>query len=221
MTPPVRPILFAIALLCAAGCSSGPPPGTAAAPPATPPQPPPETGFTNIVSGAQDSVGWETGSAGALYRYRFRQTDPGSDRFTFQDRDLSFYFRPAPDALHFQIENRQDRPVWIEWDRSTFYDPIGNSGKVAHGSTRWEDRFRAQSPTQIAGLQRIGDYVLPLDYLVEPAGSDEQLHRPLFPEDQRAPQFSDRGFGVDLVIRVEGRNVTYPFRFRVNSVLPK
>jgi hypothetical protein len=221
MARPTHRLLLSIALLFAAGCSSGPPPESAAPPPVTPPRTDPETGFTKIVSGAQDSMGRESGSPNALYRYRFRQTDPGSSTFTFQDRDLSFYFRPTPDALHMQIENRQERPVWIDWDRSTFIDPIGNSGKVAHGSTRWDDRFRAQSPTQIAGLQRYGDYLLPLEYLVDPAGRDEQLHRPLFPEDQSAPQYSDRAFGVDLVIRIEDRTVTYPFRFRVSSVLPR
>lgn len=223
MSFPSRRILLSIAALVAAGCSSGPaPPQSATPPPATPPsRTAPETGFTNIVSGAQDSVGKETGSPYALYRYRFRQTDPGSERFTFQDRDLSFYFRPAPDALHFQVENRQDRPVWIDWDRSTFFDPVGNTSKVAHSATRWDDRFRAQSPTQIPGLKQLGDYVFPMDFLIDPAGSQEQLHRPLFPEDQSAPQFSDRGFGVDLVFRIEDRTVTYPFRFRVQSVLPR
>ena len=61
------------------------------------------------MSGSGDSVGALPGSAQASYYYRFRQVDPGSDRFTFQDRDLSFYFRPAPAALRFEVENRQGR----------------------------------------------------------------------------------------------------------------
>lgn len=173
------------------------------------------------MSGAGDSVGALPGSPDALYTYRFRQVDPASDRFTFQDRELSFYFKPTPDALHFQVENRKDMPVTIDWDRCTFLDPFGRTDKVAHASTRYADRYGSQPATQITGLQRYGDYLLPLEYLVDPAGRDDQLHRPLLPEDAGATQFTDRVFGVDLVMTVEGRLRTYRFRFKVESVTPR
>jgi hypothetical protein len=205
------PVLFGPLL----GCSTGPAPETVE------PPPPPDPGLSRVVVGADDSVGAIPGSPDALYRYRFRQVDPASDRFTFQDRELSFYFKPTPDALRFQVENRQDRPVWILWDRSTFTDPNGGSGKVAHGTTRGADRFKVEPDTQIPGLQPYGDYLLPLDYLLDPAGTDQQLHRPLFPEDHTAPQYADRFFGVDLVFMVEERPRTYSFRFRVASVIAR
>lgn len=202
------------------GCSPGPPPESPP-PPAASPAPERDSGFSNIVSGSNDSVAAIPGAPDALYRFRFRQLEPPGERFTYQDRELSFYFKPSPTAVHFQVENRQGRPVWIEWDRSVFYPPVGSSGKIAHSTTRWEDRGRVQSPTQIAGLQRYGDYVLPLDYLLDPAGTNEQLHRPLFPEDQSAPQFEGTEFGMDLVFRIEDRYRTYRCRFRVDSVLPR
>jgi hypothetical protein len=214
--------LFAATLVAAflCGCASSPP-GEAPPRPAEPPRQPRPTEIPALMSGAGDSTAAAPGSATALYRYRFVQIVPGSERFTYQDRDLSFYFRPAPDALYFQVENRQNRPVWIEWDRSVFSDPRGGSGQVAHAITKWADRFNVQASTQIAGLQRYSDYVLPLDYLVDPAGSDQQLHRPLLPEDGTAPEYSDKEFGVDLVFRVEDQPRTYSFRFKVASVIPR
>mgnify|MGYP003694556705 CR=1 FL=1 len=170
------------------------------------------------MSGADDSVGAVAGSENALYKYVFRQTEPGSERFSYQDRDLSFYFRPSPEALFFQVENRQNRPVWVEWDRSIFIKPVGGTAKVAYSKTRWQDRFSTQAPTQILGLQRFGDYLLPIDYLYDPAGRPEQLHRPLLPEDNNAVYFGDAVFGVDLTFRIEDRPRTYNFRFKVASV---
>lgn len=204
-----------IGLACAS-CSSGPEPQSASPPPVST-----SIGPSSIVSGASDSVGAVPGSENALYRYRFRQIEPPSDRFTYQDRELSFYFRPSPDAIHFQIENRQDRPVVIEWERSTITDVWGKADPVAHGSTRWTDRFSAQAPTTITGLQRFGDYVFPMSYLVDPAGSDEQLHRPIFPEDASAPQYTDKEVEVTLVMRIEGQQRPYGFRFRASSVIPR
>lgn len=201
------------------GCAAGPDPGAVSAPPVAVPATRGLEGL--VVGGAGDTVGAIPGRADAPYRYRFRQVDPASDRFTTQDRDLSFYFRPTPNALHFQVENRQNRPVWIEWERSTFYDANGRTDKVAHGSTRWEDRFQSQPNTQIAGLQRYGDYVLPMSYLLDPAGSGDQLHRPVLPEDGTSPQYVDRVFGVDLALLVEDRPRVYSFRFKVASVIPR
>ncbi len=202
------------------GCASSPP-GSAPAPGGSQPTTTSKEGFGDIIHGGSDSVSSIPGSADALYRYRFRQLEPASDRFTYQDRDLSFYFRPAPEALYFQVENRQNRPVWIDWERSVFYDPLNRSGKLAHSTTRWGDRFKSQPSTQISGQQRYSDYLLPMEYLFDPAGSDEQPHRPLLPEGTDAPQYTDTVFGADLVFMVEDRPRTYVFRFRVASVIPR
>ena len=202
------------------GCTAGSP-----AISSSPHEPPPPKGSEYIppaiVSGAADSVSARPGSPGALYRYRFRQVAPSSDRFTFQDRELSFYFRPTPAALFMQVENRQDRPTWIDWERSTFEAPLGHTGKVAHGTTRFADRFRPQAQTQIPGLQRYTDYLFPIDYLVESANPDEQLHRPLLPEDHAAPQYQDRQFAVNLTFLIEGQPRNYTFRYEIASVLPR
>jgi hypothetical protein len=212
------PIAIAFGLI-AAGCSSSPSPGS----PQAPPQPGSSAslGPGTLVSGASDSVGAVPGSDQALYVYRFRQIDPSSDRFTFQDRDLSFYMKPTPDAIHFQIENRQDRPIVIDWERSSIIDPWGHSDKVAHQGTNWSDRFGTQSPTTVAGLQRFGDYVFPMSYLVDPGSSGEQLHKSLFPEDSSAPQYTDKTVSITLSIRVEDRPREYSFQFKAASVIPR
>ena len=221
--PRVRVAALLIAAFVVTGCSAGPDPESAPAPPAASNAsaggPVGDDGYLRIVSGASDSVGALVSSSDARYVFRFRQTLPASANFNFQDRDLSFFFRPALEALHFQVENRRDRPIEIDWTRSRFYRPIGGPDGVAHATTRWEDRFRSQGNTVIAGLQRYGDYLFPISSLVDPAGADQQLHRVMFPENEQALQMVDREFGVDLVFVLEGRPVPYPFRSRVASAI--
>jgi hypothetical protein len=214
----IRLAVIATVITLTAGCAAGP----GSAPPSTSqlPSVDTETGYTGIVSGAADSVGWQTQSASAAYRYRFRQIQPGGSGFTYRDRELSFYFRPSTDALHFQVENLTDQPIWIDWDRSTFYIPQGSSDRVAHSTTRWEDRNSAQAPTQIPGLQRFGDYTIPMTYLLDPAGSDEQLHRRLLPENDSALHYADAEFGVDLVFLISNVPRNYTFRFKVANIIP-
>jgi len=216
--PPIGP--FApVLVLALAGCSGAPGPAV------TPPPPAPEAPRTasNAVSSADDSVGAVPGSADAQFVYRFRQTEPASSgTFSFRDRDLSFSFRPSPNALYFGVENLQGRPVQIDWDRSTFYDADERTAKVGHSTTRWQDRFSTQAQTQVLPQQRYSDYVFSMDALLDPgAAADTQLRRPLLPEDVTAPTYAGRTFGVDLAFVIEGQPRTYPFRFQVQSVIPR
>ena len=201
------------------GCGSAPAPESASAPPANAPA----AAVSNAVTTAGDSVGSIPGSADAQFVYRFRQTEPAaSGTFAYRDRDLSFSFRPSPNALYFGVENLQGRPVQIDWDRSVFYDPNGRSSKVGHTTTRWRDRYNSQAFTQIMGLQRYSDYVFSLDDLLDPGASpDTQLRRPLLPEDSSAPTYSGKSFGVDLFFLIENQPRTYSFRFQVQSVIPR
>ncbi len=218
-TTPIRPALVAGACLLVAGCSAGPEPQGAAPPPAAHAALPEQT-----VSGAPDTMGSVPGSSNALYVFRFKQTEPSSAQFNFRDRDLSFYFRPSPTALYFRVENLQGRPVYLQWDDCRFYDVNGRTEKVAHSTTRWQDRFSPLVQTQVPPQQQYGDYVFPMDYLVDPGttgGADEQPHLPLVPEDTSAPTYSGRSFGVDLVFLIEDRPRTYPFRFQIQSVIPR
>lgn len=219
-------MILVVALL-AAGCSSMPDP---APPPGAGPQgvdqspsslpPVTDEGFTRIVVGAGDSTSALPGTPGAAYRFRFSMISPPNERFAFKDRDLNMYFKPSPASIYFQIENLQNRPVVIDWDQSQFIQPNGQVGKIAHSTTKWDERFSYQPQTTVNGLQRYGDYVFHMIALVDPAGTNQQLHRALLPEDQQAMQFTNRVFGMDLVVMIEGRPRTYAIRFKVESVTP-
>jgi hypothetical protein len=206
-------------VLTAAGCGSSTTPGLAPPPRTTVP----ERTASTAVSNAADSVGAIPGSPDAMFVYKFRMTGPpGGSAFAYRDRDVSFAFRPSPNALYFSVENLQGRPVQIDWDRSTFYDATGRSGKVGHSTTRWNDRYSPEAQSQVMPQQRYSDYVFSRDDLLDPGGTpDTQLRRPLLAEDTSAPTYAGRTFGVDLVFVIENQPRTYPVRFTVQAVIPK
>ena len=211
-------VAFACALAMA-GCGAASSPGLAPPPRTAVPERPASIAVTN----AADSVGGIPGSPDAMFVFKFRMTGPpGGSAFAYRDRDVSFAFRPSPNALYFSVENLQGRPVQIDWDRSTFYDATGRSTKVGHSTTRWNDRYSPDAQTQVNGGQRYSDYVFARDDLLDPGGTpDTQLRRPLLPEDTSAPTYVDKTFGVDLVFVIEGQPRTYPVRFVVSAAIPK
>jgi len=206
-------------VLASAGCGSSTSPGLAPPPRTTVPERPAST----AVSNAADSVGGIPGSPDAMFVYKFRMTGPpGGSAFAYRDRDVSFAFRPSPNALYFSVENLQGRPVQIDWDKSTFYDANGRSDKVGHSTTRFRDRYSPEALTQVMPQQRYSDYVFARDDLLDPGGTpDTQLRRPLLPEDTGASTYAGKSFGVDLVFIVENQPRTYPVRFVVQAVIPK
>jgi len=206
-------------VLASAGCGSSTSPGLAPPPRTTVPERPAST----AVSNAADSVGSIPGSPDAMFVYKFRMTGPpGGSAFAYRDRDVSFAFRPSPNALYFSVENLQGRPVQIDWDKSTFYDANGRSDKVGHSTTRFRDRYSPEALTQVMPQQRYSDYVFARDDLLDPGGTpDTQLRRPLLPEDTGASTYAGKSFGVDLVFIVENQPRTYPVRFVVQAVIPK
>lgn len=217
MRTPIWLLPFAC-VLALAGCSSSPGPESAPPPPAPSSAPVP----SSVVSGAPDTTGSIPGSPNAMYVFRFKQTDPASDRFTYRDRDLSFYFRPSPSALYFKVENLQGRPVWINWDRTTFTDVNGRVSKAAHTTSTWRDRYNSQSNVSVQGLQTYSDYLFPMDYLIDPgAQTDSQPHLPIVPEDASAPTYSGRSFSVEFEMLIEDRPRTYAFTFTIASVIPR
>lgn len=215
--PLIAVIPWAVAVL--AGCGSAPEPQ--GAPP--PPTANEDRSASTAVSNAADTVGSIPGSADALFVYRFKQLEPPSGgTFSYRDRDLSFSFRPSPNALYFGVENLQGRPVQIDWDRSSFLHPLGQTTKVAHSTTRWRDRYSTQALTQVMPQQRYTDYVFSMEDLLDPGASPEtQLRRPLLPEDQTATTYSGKTFGADLTFLIEGQPRTYTVRFQVASVIPR
>jgi hypothetical protein len=226
----VAVLAAAVALVC--GCSApiepeathAQPPPAGDTPAAAPNEEAPARtaeGFSRIVAGSGDSTSALPGTVGAQYRYRFGMIQPSGENNAFQDRDLSFYFRPSPASIYFQVENRQNRPVVLDWGRCIFYGPTGRTERAAHSTTQWDQRFSSQSPITISGLQRYGDYVFGMDYLVDPSGSGRQLHRIMFPEDAQAMQFTGRVYGMDLVFLIEDRPRVYSVRFKVESVIPQ
>ena len=212
-------VVLLACVLAAGGCSTASSPGLAPPPRTIVPERQASTAVTN----AADSVGAIPGSPDAMFVFKFRMTGPpGGSSFAYKDRDVSFAFRPSPNALYFSVENLQGRPVQIDWDKSVFYDVNERSGNVGHSTTRWRDRFSPEALTQVMPQQRYSDYVFSRDDLLDPGGTpDVQLRRPLLPEDTSAPTFAGRTFGVDLVFIIENQPRTYPVRFAVQAVIPK
>lgn len=200
----VASVLMAMVMFggCGGGAAQNPPaaaPPSDAVAPATPPSAPgaPTTGqaLSDVVPAQPTSDPMASG-----WRYRFDMVSPANDKFAITDRDFYLYFKPDTSAVHFQIENRRGVAVKILWDACSFTDVYGRTYRAVHRGTTYERRDQPQEVTWIQPRQRYGDYLIPVDVLLDPTAATGGAQRELLPTDLRAQSLVGRTYSCKLVL---------------------
>src|SRR5271169_2818751 len=64
-----------------------------------------------------------------LYDTYLLNSDPPKS-LQFKDNNFEFVFQPVENGIWFQVKNLNEKPAFLEWDRSYFIEPSGNSYKA-------------------------------------------------------------------------------------------
>jgi hypothetical protein len=65
-----------------------------------------------------------------LTRYETHLLNSDPKTLHFKDDKFEFSFEPVPNGIYFMIKNLTDDPAILDWDRSYFIEPNGNSSKL-------------------------------------------------------------------------------------------
>jgi len=106
------------------------------------------------------------------YRWRFAMQEPKpSESMAFSDDyiDALFIIREIPGTimlkprleLGFEVQNKTDSGIKINWDELSMIYPDGKSFRVIHSGTRLVDKNSPQAPTTIPPNAKISDILTP------------------------------------------------------------
>ena len=95
----------------------------------------------------------------------------GRGFFSFEDGMVRIKWHPTSDDIAFLIGNKTRGPMRILWDEATFIDEQGNSHRLIHAGTGYEDRNAVHPPTVIAAGGALNDFIHPADYFRPEEGS--------------------------------------------------
>jgi hypothetical protein len=96
-----------------------------------------------------------------------------------QDESISISFRMARDAIGFELQNRTESPIKIDWDQVSFVETTGTAVRVLHSGVRLIAKDSPQASTVVPPGAKITDQITPISR-IEYEGGWSVL--PLLPE---------------------------------------
>ena len=151
--------------------------------------------------------------------YNFKMAKPSSDApLSYADDkiDIKFSVEPMPvkiraiyNEVGFKLVNKSDKPLTIDWNKISFRDYNGHSGKpVMHEGVKYAECSSSKIPTTIQPRETIVDAILPcyaLTFMGQYGWRQEMFPSP--------PTLPEVNIGFFLPLQFGDQAVNYDFQF--------
>jgi len=165
-----------------------------------------------------------------LYHYDISLEDPiQSETLEFTDSLISIKFEIRKKEIGFNIKNKSNRAIKINWDEIVYISPSGAAHRVIHSGIRYIDRDKPQAPSVIPPNAYFSDIIVPSDniyYLEVPRTGIVDLdlknlklegwrvHDLIYP----AQDLKGKTFKVYMPLEIDGEKKNYTFTFKIKDV---
>jgi hypothetical protein len=150
--------------------------------------------------------------------YSFALIKPAeSQELKFEDQALSIGFLIVKPQITFQLVNKTDQPIKIDWIQVSYVDTSGSAHKVTHGGVRIIDRNSALPPTSIPPTAKVEDFIVPTDAISLQSGKWET--NDLLPQGPVAKALEGKTFSLFMPLEVNGAVKNYLFTFKITKVV--
>jgi hypothetical protein len=154
--------------------------------------------------------------------YQFAMKKPvEQDSLIWEDETAAFTFRMTRKELHFQLKNKVDSPLKIDWNQCSYIDVDGRAHKVLNKETKFKDKENPLSASVVPPTAILEDMVLPADYVKWDRLMGGFTVRELLPHGNAAREYVGRTFSLFMPIEVNGKVANYMFSFTVKGVNDK
>ena len=148
--------------------------------------------------------------------YRFELLSPAaSQELTFSDELTEWKFVPTTSTIGFEVKNKSDKTVKLDWNQASFVDATGQAHKIAGTGVRYIDMNSPRTPTVVPPGANIKDALFPIDYV---RFSNQWNHEPIFPDCPACVALAGSEFTIFFPLDIGGTVREYIFRCRIKSV---
>jgi len=130
----------------------------------------------------------------------------------YTDNYIDISFVVTKNQINYEILNKTDSGIKINWDDLSFVSPAGRASRIIHSGVRLIDRNNSQAPTTIPPESRISDVAIPsenIQYIKN--GWQQGL---LFEGDYVF--YNGKEFSVYFPIEIKGQKKEYLFKFKID-----
>jgi hypothetical protein len=155
----------------------------------------------------------------AYYKWDISLQQPMlSDILAYSDEFIDILFMVEKTQIAFDMQNKTDKGIKINWDELSYISPTGKSMRFIHSGIRLIDRNAPQAPTIVPPNSRISDILIPSEHIYYVSGEYGGWHElDLFYGDDKAV-YEGKEFSVYMPLEIKGDRKEYTFTFRINKV---
>jgi hypothetical protein len=155
------------------------------------------------------------------YNWRFSLEQPKpSEKLEYSDDFIDVVFTIGETQIGFDIQNKTDSGIKINWDELSMIYPTGTSSRVIHSGIRLMDRNAPQAPTIIPPNAKVSDILIPSENIYYLSGQyGGWNYHPLFGGDNSLA-WNDKEFSIYFPLEIKGSKKEYNFKFKINVSQP-
>jgi hypothetical protein len=159
---------------------------------------------------------YEVMVTGYDWNFALQQPSPNNG-LSYVDDNISIVFLIDKERIGFEIQNKSDAAMKINWDEVSFISPDDRASRVIHSGIRLIEKDSPQTPTLIPPNSRIKDFIVPSDNIVFSSGWKTYE---LFPGE--AVNFNGKKFTIYFPMDIKGNKKEYSFSFNIiiNELVP-
>lgn len=184
---------------------------------------------------ASYSVGLSSVESPADAKLQFGETkvvsfidEQGIDKYRYEDDYIEVVWTVSATQFHFDLKNKSDYTIKINWDDISYVDINASAGRVMHAGIRYVDRNNSQPPTSIPKNATITDVLIPTDNVFLNTGAyggwqTKNLIPSFYKSQDALNQYAESYVGkkmkILMPIVIESVQNDYTFEFNIDKWL--
>ena len=142
----------------------------------------------------------------------------------YEDSIIKIKWKYDIDRMSFDLENKYDKSIKINWSDASLINPDGSSSRVFHKGVKYNEREKEQSPTTVYKNSSLSDLLSPIDNVFYISGKYGGWQtRPIINAKLSVfsiyysydEEFTKKKIRVALPITIEDQVIEYLFEFNV------
>lgn len=149
--------------------------------------------------------------------------EDGIAKYHYEDDFIAITWYVSSTQFNFNLKNKSNYSIKINWDDISYVDYTGKVGRVMHSGVKYIERNNSQPSTTIPRDASISDILVPTDNVYH--GSYGWYKTPLIPSsfkkgnEQQAQTYIGKKMTILMPIIIENVQNEYTFIFNIDDII--
>jgi len=143
-----------------------------------------------------------------------------SKESVFEDNNIKISFFWSYSSINFELNNKTDEPIEINWNKISYVDINNKSDKIFHSEVKYSERSNEMPESIIPPQASIKDSIVPISNVSFVEGS--KYSSAFWKEDNLLPivyneSLKTKTIGLFIPLKINGAIKNYNFVFNINA----